>query len=582
MSRPRLLFALLAVAASSAGAQIIRDRGTTAPADSNSRDPGQYGHYAQDDFERYRRMHLPNARDNRPGTCEETVGRFCYWYNENPNAVPTEPADITAQRRRLVNTLDSLRKVAPDDQWLIAQMVRYAAEAGELTRALDAAKECRVGGWYCDILIGFALHELGEDRTADSVYAAALQKMLPRDRCNWRDISMLLDDDTRQQYRRNVCGDPKRTAFEDRVWFLSRVTFARPGNDSRVEWYARQTMAVMMRDAASPHQFGFDDDEKELMLRFGWPRAWARGGSIPGQRGVFSITSLEAIPAYRMIPPGFVLNNPPLSDSTNWALQLPPVVARYAPPYARHLKPLIHQKAMFQRGDSAFVVMAYDSRPMQEMAGAKAVDAALVVTTAAGEKAWMRRQNDAPTTGVLTVKAPWGPLLMSAEVSALEKNAVARARYGVTPPYAVGTRVTLSDLLFYKPYGTFPSTAEEAAPHAHTTERLRADEKLGVFWEAYGTDPEGEKMKISLTVVREVEESGFLRRQAKALKLAREATPVSVTVEDMSARGSKTSARAIELDITTLKKGTYIVQLEIDVAGQYVIRTDHRIEIITP
>jgi hypothetical protein len=283
-----------------------------------------------------------------------------------------------------------------------------------------------------------------------------------------------------------------------------------------------------------------------------------------------------------MIPPGFVLNNPPLSDSTNWALQLPPVVARYAPPYARHLKPLIHQKAMFQRGDSAFVVMAYDARPMKEMAGAKTVDAALVVTTAAGERAWMRRQKDAPTTGVLTVKAPWGPLLMSAEVSALEKYAVARARYGVTPPYAVGTRVTLSDLLFYKPYGTFPSTAEEAAPHAHTTERLRADEKLGVYWEAYGTDPEGEKMKISLTVVKEVEESGFLRRQAKALKLAREATPVSVTVEDLSARGSKTSARAIELDITTLKKGTYIVQLEIDVAGQYVIRTDHRIEIITP
>jgi hypothetical protein len=110
-----------------------------------------------------------------------------------------------------------------------------------------------------------------------------------------------------------------------------------------------------------------------------------------------------------------------------------------------------------------------------------------------------------------------------------------------------------------------------------------ANEKLGVFWEAYGTDPSGEKMQISLTVVRELaDDPGFLRRQARSLRLAREVTPVSVTVQDMSAIGSRLSARAIELDISTLVKGAYIVQLEVSVAGQYVIRADHRIEIIGP
>jgi hypothetical protein len=83
-------------------------------------------------------------------------------------------------------------------------------------------------------------------------------------------------------------------------------------------------------------------------------------------------------------------------------------------------------------------------------------------------------------------------------------------------------------------------------------------------------------------VVREVEESGFLKRQAKALKLVHEATPVIVSVEDLSARGSGTSPRALELDIHTLTKGAYIVQLEIEVAGQYVVRAEHRIEIIAP
>ena len=236
---------------------------------------------------------------------------------------------------------------------------------------------------------------------------------------------------------------------------------------------------------------------------------------------------------------------------------------------------------MFHRGDSALVVLAYDARMIKPMQGAK-LTAALVLSNSAAVKDYARIVHDAPPTGVLTVTAPWGALLMSAEVSAPAVSTVSRARYGVSPPFAVGTRVTLSDLLFYKPYGSFPTTVEEAAPHAHTTERLRANEKLGVYWEAYGTDPQGETMSISLTVVKEVGESGFLRRQAKALKLEHEATPVSVSVQDMSARGVATSTRALELDIHTLSKGAYIVQLEIDVAGQYVIRADHRIEIISP
>ena len=86
-------------------------------------------------------------------------------------------------------------------------------------------------------------------------------------------------------------------------------------------------------------------------------------------------------------------------------------------------------------------------------------------------------------------------------------------------------------------------------------------------------------LKVSLTVVREVEESGFLRRQAKTLRVVTEATPVSITVQDMSARGSSTSPRALQLDISTLSKGAYVVQLEIEVAGQYIVRADHRIEI---
>jgi len=557
----------------SAGAQVIRNpAGVAAAAPTDPASAAEAGHRAQQEFERFRRLHLPHASASRPSNCDETVGRFCYWYDER-QVMPPEPRQIADARDRFIDALDSLARIAPADRWISGQLVRYLDEAGRHQAALDAARACKVGGWWCGILLGFALHEIGDYAQAERVYEQAIGAMLPRDQCAWHDVSLLIDDDARQQYRRYPCGDPQRSAFEDRVWFLGRTLYAMPGNDTRTEWYARMTMAQLLQDAPSQYQFGFDDDERELMLRFGWERSWSMSRD--------GITGEEAMPAYRMIPAGFVINDPSLSDSANWRLQLPPVIARYGPPYATVLKPLEHQKAVFHRGDSALVVLAYDSRTMPELAGVP-VTASLVVTPGTVPVGYGTSVKDAPVTGVLMARAPWGPLLMSAEVTAAEHHAVARARYGVRPPFAVGTRVTLSDLLFYKPYGTFPATVEEAAPHAVPTERLRADEKLGVYWESYGTDPAGEKMSVSLTVVKEVEEAGFLRRKAEALRLVRQATPVSVSVEDMSARGASVSPRAIELDISTLKKGAYIVQLEITVAGQYTVRADHRIEIIGP
>ena len=183
----------------------------------------------------------------------------------------------------------------------------------------------------------------------------------------------------------------------------------------------------------------------------------------------------------------------------------------------------------------------------------------------------------------MSLHGRWGSLLFSGEVWAPDSSVVARARYGVHPPYAVDTRVTVSDLLFFKPSGPPPTTVEEALPKALPTERVRSSAPLGVYWESYGTNPDGENMKLTVTVVREVEEKGgIFRRKSSGLNLVREATPVSISVNDMSARGRTISPRSVTLDITTLKKGAYIVQLEIGVDGQYALRADHRIEIIAP
>lgn len=532
---------------------------------------------AQRRFELFRRNNLPNAHSTRPGNCDEQVGRWCYWYDERaPKAI--ERPIVSAARDTLVHTLDSLAGIVPVNRWIAGQRVRYLAESERYDDALKAARACQGDDWWCTALVAFSQHLRGDYAAADSGFREAQNMMDARERCAWRDISLLIDDDARQDYRRLPCG-ASREAYEDRAWWYARTLYGMRGNDSRTEWNARQLMVRLYQDAPGAHQFGFDEDERELLLRFGWPRYWAKGPGEP-RGGGFSIVSDEASPAYRYLPPGSVLANPALSDSSQWRLHLPPVIGRYAPPYAKRLVPLEHQQAMFRRGDTAVLVMAYDVSGIPALANATQRRAAMTVALGDQPSSRITSRPRAAAADTMSVHGLWGAMLFSGEVWAPDSSIVARARYGVHPPFSVDTRVTVSDLLFFKPAGESPTTLTEALGTALPTERVRSSDPLGVYWETYGANPDGEQIKLTVTVVQEVEESSRFRRKNNQLRLIRQATPVSITVNDVTARGQTTSPRAVKLDISTLKRGAYIVQLEIEVAGQYPLRADHRIEII--
>ncbi len=670
--------ALLLAAAAPLRGQIVRNAPTrtdsaAAPAvRPESQATPDRARYAQIEFEAFRHTHLPHVTSRRAPSCDERVGAKCYWYAEG-HELPAEPREITQQRQKLLWDLEAFAKSAPENFWITEQRVRYLAESERYDEALAVARACRGdgagNGWRCETLVGFALHLSGAYLEAERTYDSALAHMGPMEKCAWRDMSLLLDDVARAQYRATRCGDPARDEWAARTWSLARTLYAMPGNDSRTEYFARMTMAQMIADAPGAFQKGFNEDERETLLRFGWPRSWAaefvlpftvaladtnsiipkspgstigvkgkgKGGTpmgsyppgvkipanmppltrppdipkgpLPGNAGGapdsrpqlprlpgvelkprdddgISIVGMEAVPAYRYIPAGYVLNDPVRADSTAWWQQLPPVFARYAPAYAKSLVSLEHQQAVFKRGDSAIVVMAYETRGNPAVAGAK-LNAALTVTPGGPTPHdYSARLPNAPASTVLTVRAPWGPLLMSAELTAPERNAVARARYGVGPLPGPTARVTLSDILFYRSTGAFPATVEEAAPLALATERIHAKEKLGVYWETYGTDPTGESMHVSVIVMRENangnDEPGFFSRLGKAIGRNRDATPVSISVDDLSARGLRTSTRALSLDISTLTKGEYVVQLEITVAGQPTLHTERRIEVLGP
>jgi hypothetical protein len=532
---------------------------------------------AQQQFEQYRRNNLPESHSSRGGSsCDEQVGRFCYWYDEKEPPAPREPDRIRDARSRLIALLDSAALANPANLWVASQRVRYLAESGRSKDAIAAALACRGEGWRCGTLVGFAYHDAGDYVLADSAYGAALRAMPPRDRCEWEDISLLLDEELLPRYRAQACGDSARIAFERRVWWLARPLFSMPANDARTEHYARVTMTQMLTEAPSAHESGFDEDERELLLRYSWPRAWSRAGGGFGSRGT-SIVGHEPTPAYPYLPNAFVFDNPVNTDSLRWTTRPGVVHARYAPAYATPLLRLEHQSALFRRGDSSLVVLAYDLRSDSALARARDVRAALVLTQGEERDATIVRAPN-KSRGVIIAHSVWAPLLMSAEVTSPTVKRSARARYGIRPPYAVGVRVSLSDLLLFEPYGQLPAKLDDVVPHMMPTLTVRSNKKLGFYWEAYGTNPTGETMGINVTVAPDVQdEPTRAQRLKRALRVWKEAKPVSVQVQDVSARGQTTSPRAVEVDISTLPPGPYLVELEIEVAKQYRVRAERRI-----
>ena len=595
MIHRRLLLPLLAagiagVAGRSAAGQVTSVRSGSEKFDKDSArtsevrtDPDALANAArasQVQFEQFRRANLPESHSSRGGgSCDEQVGRFCYWYDEKEPPAPREPDRIREARAKLIALLDSAAATNPANLWVASQRVRYLSEARRDRDAIAAAGACRGETWRCGILMGFALHEAGDYVRADSAYQAALRVMQARERCDWEDISLLLDEELLPRYRAQQCGDSARVEFERRVWWLARPLFSTPANDARTEHYARVTMAHMLTEAPSAHEGGFDQDERELLLRYSWPRAWSRaGGGFGG--GPSSVVGHEPTPAYPHLPNALVYDNPVNTDSLRWTTRPGVVHARYAPAYATPLLRLEHQSALFRRGDSSLVVLAYDLRSDSALARASDVRAALVLTRGDERDATIVRAPN-KSRGVITAHSVWAPLLMSAEVTSPTVGRSARARYGIRPPYAVGARVSLSDLLLFEPYGQLPTSLDEVIPHAMPTLRVRADKKVGFYWEAYGTNPAGEVMNISVVVAPEVtDEATRAQRFKRALRMWKEAKPVSVQVQDVSARGQTTSARSVEVDLSTLTPGAYLVELEVEVAKQYRVRAERRIVVV--
>ena len=519
---------------------------------------------AQAAFESQRSVLAPRTLPHGSGSCDERIGRFCYWYDGDYDPPPREPDAIKQARGRLLDVLDSAAAAAPGDWWIAGQRVRYLVESDRLPEAAAAARACRAEPWWCEALDGFARHAAGDDAGADSVYGAALADMPPDERCRWTDITPLLEGALRRRFAELDCA--ARGPRAAHLWWLAQPLLSRAGNDRRVEHYARHTMVRMLQRAGSPWSMSLADDLVELTLRYGWPVAWS-GDIGSGLETSRSISGYERQPAFHFFPDAAADTEP-----GHWVLSPVRPHERYAPLYAKAFEPLVPDITVFRRGESTFAVVAYDLTRDTLWRAPSALSRAVVLARDERMPAVVARSDDSSRRGVIVVTAPWPATVAGLEITQAGTLRVGRARIALDPgdPALVAT----SGLLLFDPVDSLPEDLLAVLPLVHGRRPVTVG-AIGLYWEVYGLAP-GETFDTRVNV-RSLG-GGLLRRVGSWLGVGKRSHETRLAWRDVAQENGLVH-RAVRVDVGSLAPGHYRVSVDVTTRGKNVT-TARELEIV--
>jgi hypothetical protein len=526
---------------------------------------------AQTRFEQVRRFNLPLRFTGAGNICDARIGRFCQW-NDEDSSTPKEPKPIREARDVLLATLDSAAARSPNDDWIAGQRLRYLVEAGRDTAALKAARECSGTAWWCDALRGLALHELGDDAASDSAFRSALRGMPGSERCRWTDISILLDDAQRKRYGRVGCG--RKDEIAARLWWLADPFLAIPGNERETEHYARQTMGMILDGTRAGYGIRWGDDLRELLVRYGWSRFWTRSPGPTADPHEGAISGHEAAPNYHFFPESLKIDSVADIGDATWNLHNQYSAERYSPKIAPAFADLAPQLALFRRGDSVQVVVAYDVSSDTAFAG-PAVHSALVLARDEHEQPLISQSTFARGWHSLTVDA--APHLLSLEAWNPEKKHGARLRRGLRLALRNPRSVTVSDILLFDAVAPEATDLSSILPHALGSLTVQSGQKLGLYWETYGLARADSALPVSLTLTRFDE--GILRKLAQSIGLTTRSTPLSIAWRETPALGG-IATRSVVLDLSLIPRGHYRLKLELTPAGSPPVSATRIIDIL--
>jgi hypothetical protein len=489
------------------------------------------------------------------GPCDVRVGRYCYWRGDESDERPVdEPKAIEDRRDALLRMLDSVTRELPGDEWLAGQHVRYLVEAKRFDDALAFTARCRAGVAWCAALRGFAAHVAGRFDVADSAFTTSLAAMSDGERCRWLDLSDGFADDLAARFKAVSCDG--RESFLRRATFLGAPLYMVSTTDLFTEQLARVTRARIAEHSASLYDLGWADDQRALVVRYGWPAWYTRTAPDLWTQASPSIVGHDAGMAYYFLPSPHALDSAAHIGGDDWHLDDPHAMSGYTPRYARTMHELPAQIAAFRRGDSLLVVAAWDARRDTTLIG-RTLTAGLAIADV-DHLAAVAVDSAAKARGVLSAMAAADSGIASVELLARDDRRAARLRVGV--PGRTRSRLALSDILLYAP-GAQPAYSllevRDSALAGATISRARV---VGVFWETYGLRAASEPVHFTLSVERA--ETGWLRRAAERLHLADPSSGLRLQWDEVPSQSADgIAARGVRVDLTRLRPGRYLMRL---------------------
>ena len=537
---------------------------------------------AQSDFEVLRRRLLP-IEDSPGGACSAVIGRYCY-REQTGFGPPAEAPEVIGARDRLLTVLDSLGRLLPEDRWILGQKLRYFLEQGRLNTADSVAIGCAANttvpttlGW-CLALAGYTAQERGDYARADAAFSNALAAMPEKERCEFQDLSILLDGRAAGQYTHATCQE--RDSLAAAFWRLVQPLYLNNVNDLRTEFLARITRMYIERDTRTPMSGHWDSDDRETLLRFGGGQYYTQLSRPPGSTREAAIASHRRGPAFNFIPDARSLASPNQLTLQDWEYANVATRSGYAPAWAGSFQPLLeNQVALFRRGDSAVVVAAFkitDHVTTSLTKNFRAGVFAAVVDSGNIQTPIGTTLNNVGSTVVSTIRALWRPMIVSLEVMDTSSRAAGRARFALKLP-TPGTRLSLSDLLVYTPSDSAPTSLDQAVPRALQALRVPNSRQIGLFWEAYGARPEGEAFEYSL-LVQPIGRS-WVHRAFIKFHLTDPDRSLSVIWKEVPVVTGDIACRGVTVDLSRLKPGRYRVRLSLTGGTEAPIVSERDIEI---
>lgn len=497
-------------------------------------------------------------------------------------------------RASLIAMFENAAVLLPRDDWLAGQRVRLLVDQREFDRALSVAASCQAKAWWCAALLGYTHSARQEVVPAESAFAAMNAALLAAERCRWNDLTELVDSAGRSAYARLSCA--QREVVNARLWWLADPLYIEPGNERRVEQYARTVLRML--HGALDHDERYDwradagGDALELaIVRYGWPGYTWWGGEVnershSGYLAEHSTALNETYTSFeypRTALHTFALmsavNDPLHARASDWSLSSPastPGPEQWPRELFSSHAPIAQlpdgQVAMLRREDHVHVAIASElpsyfggDRPAihATLLATEAPDAVRVVGGGVGSTL------DAPL--VVRGDIPSRQTLIAVEFPAAGPRAPAgRTRFSVAPPPTLAAlkpgEFAVSDpvvLLAPLEGDTLPNGIDGALARMAGSTRV-AFGRLGVYWETYGLQP-ADSVEIAVWIERYTAQ-GIARRLGIALNVAADYnTPVAMSwrepepghVSAVIAGRVTIISRSLELDVSKLPKGDY-------------------------